>query len=57
MSWVSFSLMSKGSQLFSEDWYEDLNEVYNTLDPKDAVNEDDMQVDNRYMIAEEEKED
>mgnify|MGYP000312398631 FL=1 len=41
----------------SEDWYEDLNEVYNTLDPKDAVNEDDMQVDNRYMIAEEEKED
>jgi len=40
----------------TDDWYEDLNEVYETLDPRDAVNENDMQVDNRYMIASEDEE-
>lgn len=39
----------------TDDWYEDLNEVYDTLAPQDAVKEDDMQVDNRYMIANEDE--
>lgn len=37
----------------TDDWYEDLNEVYDTLNPQDAVNEDDMQVDNRNMTTNE----
>lgn len=38
---------------FTDDWYEDLNEVYDTLNPQDAVNEDEMQVDNRYITTNE----
>jgi hypothetical protein len=40
----------------TDDWYEDLNDVYNTLDPEDSVNEDDMQIDNRYMALNENEE-
>jgi len=32
----------------TDEWYEDLNEVYDTLDTDDSINEDDMQIDNRY---------
>lgn len=35
----------------SEEWYEDFNEVYETLNPEDSVNEKDMQIDNRYVVA------
>ncbi len=38
----------------TDDWYEDLNEVYDTLDPEDSVDEDDMQIDNRYIVEDEE---
>jgi hypothetical protein len=34
----------------TDEWYEDFNEVYETLDPNDAVNEEDMQIDNRNII-------
>ena len=34
----------------TDEWYEDLNDVYDTLDPEDSVNEDDMQIDNRYIV-------
>ena len=34
----------------TEEWYEDLNEVYETLTPADAVNEHEMQVDNRNVV-------
>lgn len=37
----------------TEEWYEDFNEVYETLSPEDSVNEEDMQVDNRYIVASE----
>jgi len=37
----------------TDDWYENLNDVYQTLKKKDSVREDEMQVDNRYLIAEE----
>lgn len=35
----------------TDEWYEDFNEVYDTLDPEDAVNEEDMQVDNRILVV------
>jgi len=34
----------------TDEWYEDLNDVYDTLDPEDSVNEFDMQIDNRYIV-------
>lgn len=39
-----------GNQIFnlSEEWYENLNEVYETLTSEDAVNETEMQIDNRF---------
>lgn len=40
----------------TDDWYEDLNTVYDTLDPSDSVDERDMQIDNRYIVLNEGKE-
>lgn len=37
----------------TDDWYEDLNDVYDTLDLEDAINENDMQIDNRYVVLNE----
>lgn len=34
----------------TEEWYEDFEEVYATLDAEDCVKEEDMQLDNRYVI-------
>jgi len=36
----------------SDEWNDDFNEVYETLDPADAVNEKEMQIDNRNIIIE-----
>ena len=36
----------------TDEWYEDFNEVYETLDPEDRVNEEDMQIDNRNIVVE-----
>lgn len=38
----------------TDDWYENLNDVYETLDSEDAVSENDMQIDNRYMVVNDE---
>ncbi len=35
----------------TDDWYDDFADVYDTLDPADSVNEEHMQIDNRYTIA------
>lgn len=40
----------------TDDWYEDFNDVYDTLDPEDCVNEQDMQIDNRYFVVNEDDE-
>jgi hypothetical protein len=56
MGFVFTDEQGKETLHITDDWYEDLNEVYETLDPQDAVNENDMQVDNRYMIASEDEE-
>ena len=37
----------------TDDWYEDLKDVYDTLDAEDSVDEDDMQIDNRYIVLDE----
>ncbi len=37
----------------TDDWYEDINDVYSTLKKKDSIRENEMQIDNRYLIAEE----
>jgi hypothetical protein len=38
----------------SDEWYENLTDVYDTINSSDAVNESEMQIDNRNFIAEEE---
>lgn len=40
----------------TDDWYEDLRDVLDTLAPEDSVREEDMQVDNRYFVADEDDE-
>ncbi len=55
MGFVFIDEQGKGTLHIADDWYEDLNEVCDTSNPQDAVNEDDMQVDNRYMIANEDE--
>lgn len=34
-----------------DDWYEGLNDVYDTLEPTVSINEEDMQIDSRYIVA------
>jgi hypothetical protein len=36
----------------TDEWNEDFNEVYESLDPADAVNEKEMQIDNRNIVVE-----
>lgn len=40
----------------TDDWYEDLGDVLDTLNPEDSVKEEDMQVDNRYFVVNEDDE-
>ncbi len=35
----------------TDDWYEDFNEVLETLGPEDCIDEADMQLDNRYSVV------
>lgn len=37
----------------TDDWYENLSDVYETLKKKNSVRENEMQIDNRYLIVEE----
>jgi len=39
----------------TDDWYEDLGDVYDTLGNEDSVNEGDMQIDKRYMVLNDEE--
>ena len=40
----------------TDNWYENLGDVLDTLDPEDSVKEEDMQVDNRYFVVNEDDE-
>jgi len=37
----------------TDEWYENFMDVFESLDPDEAVDEKDMQIDNRYVITEE----
>jgi hypothetical protein len=41
--------------MITDDWYEDLEDVYDTLDHRDSIDEDDMQIDNRDIVLNEEE--
>jgi hypothetical protein len=40
---------------FSEEWFEDFNKAYETINKEDSVNESDMQKDTRFFIADEDE--
>ncbi|MEW6356354.1 MAG: hypothetical protein AB1696_08520 [Planctomycetota bacterium] len=40
----------------TDEWSEELNDVYETLVPEDSVNQEDMQIDNRYLVVKEDDE-
>lgn len=42
------------SLTITDDWCEDFNDVYDTLESEDAINENDMQIDKRYMVLNDE---
>lgn len=44
----------EGTLNITEDWYENLEDVYVTLTVEDSIDEDEMQIDNRYFVAESE---
>lgn len=37
----------------TDDWYEDFKDVFDTLDLADCIKEEDMQIDNRYVVVDE----
>ena len=39
----------------TDEWFDDFNEICNTLPIENAVNENDMQIDNRNIIAEDDE--
>lgn len=55
MGFVFIDAYEKPILYITDDWYEDLNEVYETLNPQDSVEEGDMQIDNRYIVLDEEQ--
>lgn len=56
MGFVFIDEQGNATLNITNDWYEDLNEVYDTLDSEDAVKEVDMQIDNRDMMLNENEE-
>lgn len=53
MGFVFIDERGNSTLSITDDWYENLNNVYETLSEADSVNENEMQIDNRYLIAEE----
>jgi hypothetical protein len=53
MGFVFSDEQGKAALRITDDWYEDLNDVYDLLTPEDAIDEDDMQVDTRYSTVSE----
>ncbi len=52
MGFVFLDKQGNARLSITDDWYENLNDVYSTLLAEDCVNESEMQVDNRYLVAE-----
>jgi len=51
MGFVFTDEQGKTTLHISDDWYENLNDVYDILDPDDSIKEEDMQIDNRYLVV------
>jgi len=51
MGFVFYDEKGKSDFNLSEEWYENFDDAYKTLDKKDAINERDMQKDTRVFIA------
>ena len=52
---IGFVFVQQGNSLkldLSDEWYEEFNEVYETLNQEDCINEEDMQIDNRNVFNE-----
>ncbi len=52
MGFVFLDMQGNEMLSITDDWYENLEDVYATLTPKDSISEDEMQIDNRYFVAE-----
>jgi len=46
---------NQGDQVLNltEEWYENFMDVYETLNSKDSINEEDMQIDNKILFSDE----
>jgi len=54
MGFIFTNEQGNSTLMITDDWYEDLDDVYDTLNTEDTVDEDDMQIDNRYIFPNEE---
>jgi hypothetical protein len=53
MGFVFTDVQGNMALSITDEWYEDLEHVLDTLEAKDAVKEEDMQIDNRYFLMDE----
>ncbi len=51
MGFVLIDEQGQATLSITDDWYENLNEVYDTLETADSIGEEEMQVDNRYLVV------
>jgi len=56
MGFVFTDEQGKTTLSITDEWYEDLKDVVETLDPAECVKEEDMQIDYRYFVANEDDE-
>ena len=48
-------VLNENDLCLSDEWHDDFNEVFETVDVNDAIREEDMQVDNRNVVYEDEE--
>jgi hypothetical protein len=48
-------VLNENEPCLSDEWHDDFNEVLETVDVNDAICEEDMQIDNRKIIYEDEE--
>jgi len=49
MGFVFIDDNNNSSLSITDEWYENLDDVFNTLDSEDSIDKNDMQIDNRYV--------
>jgi hypothetical protein len=53
MGFVFTDTQGNSTLSITEEWYENLNDVYDTLNADDSIQESEMQIDNRYAVTNE----